>query len=84
MHGPTQEAVSTEEEVSVQQQTTPQLAGVMSEPKPVNPFGFAVLAGLIGLAVGMVLSPWLENVYHRLNLHNPKDKDEVKDEVKNE
>jgi hypothetical protein len=52
----------------------------MPEPKPVSPFGFAVLAGMIGLAVGMVLSPWLEKIYRRLNLHNPKDKDEVENE----
>ena len=42
-----------------------ELASVMPEPGPVSPVGFAGLAALIGLAVGMVLAPWLENFYKR-------------------
>ncbi len=79
MHGPTEEAVSVQTDLSVPP-TEPQLAGVMAEPKPVSPFGFAVLAGMIGLAVGMVLSPWLEKAYRQLNTHVPKGKDEVENE----
>jgi len=37
---------------------------VTPEPGPVSPLGFAGLAGLIGLAAGMVLAPWLERSYH--------------------
>ena len=40
---------------------------VASEPAPVSPLGFAGLAGLIGLAAGTVLAPWLEQKYHALN-----------------
>ena len=40
---------------------------VASEPAPVSPLGFAGLAGLIGLAAGTVLAPWLEKKYHVLN-----------------
>jgi hypothetical protein len=32
--------------------------------------GFSALAGLIGLAGGMVLAPWLERWYHRAVKHN--------------
>jgi predicted CXXCH cytochrome family protein len=40
---------------------------VSSQPVPVSPFGFAGLAGLLGLVGGMVLSPWLEKLYRNLN-----------------
>ncbi len=42
-------------------------ATVTSEPKPVSPIGFALFAGLIGLAFGIVLAPWLERGFRRLN-----------------
>ena len=38
---------------------------VTNQPAPVSPFGFAVMAGMVGLAGGMVLAPWLERVYRR-------------------
>ena len=41
-------------------------APVSTEPQPVSPLGFAIVAGLIGLAVGMVAAPWLEKVYRRV------------------
>jgi predicted CXXCH cytochrome family protein len=36
-----------------------------NQPLPVSPVGFATMAGLLGLAGGMVLAPWLERVYRR-------------------
>jgi len=36
------------------------------EPAPVSPMGYASLAGLIGLAAGMVTAPWLEKAYRRV------------------
>lgn len=36
------------------------------EPSPISPVGFAMLSGLIGMASGMILSPWLERWYHRI------------------
>jgi predicted CXXCH cytochrome family protein len=33
---------------------------VVAEPGPVSPVGFAMLSGLFGLALGVILSPWLE------------------------
>ncbi len=52
--------------------TTPRLkeAGLTPEPYPVSPLGFATLAGLIGLAAGMILAPWLEKWYRRATTHN--------------
>jgi hypothetical protein len=39
---------------------------VSSEPSPVSPIGFAMLSGIIGMATGMILAPWLEQWYRRL------------------
>jgi|GEM_PF-280832 len=36
-----------------------------TEPAPVSPVGFAAMAGLLGLAGGMVLAPWLERAYRK-------------------
>lgn len=33
---------------------------VAEQPQPINPLGFTTLSGLIGLAAGIVLAPWLE------------------------
>jgi hypothetical protein len=38
---------------------------VTPEPEPVSPMGFSALAGMIGLAGGMVLAPWLEHWFQR-------------------
>ncbi len=40
---------------------------LQNEPTPVSPVGFATLAGLIGMAFGMVLAPWLERWFRRMN-----------------
>jgi predicted CXXCH cytochrome family protein len=41
-------------------------AAVTAEPQPTSPFGFAIFAGLIGLAFGIVLAPWLERGLRRI------------------
>jgi hypothetical protein len=38
---------------------------VSTQPNPVSPVGFAVFTGLIGMAVGIVLAPWLERGFRR-------------------
>jgi predicted CXXCH cytochrome family protein len=40
---------------------------VSSQPAPVSPFGFAGMASVVGLAIGMVLAPWLERAYRHLS-----------------
>ena len=40
---------------------------VSNEPAPVSPVGFAGMASVVGLAVGMVLAPWLERAYRHLS-----------------
>jgi predicted CXXCH cytochrome family protein len=53
-----------------------QLASVTPEPAPVSPIGFSALAGLLGLAGGMVLAPWLERWYQRVVKHEREDNNE--------
>lgn len=47
---------------------------VSATPAPSSPVGFALFAGLIGLALGMVLAPWLERGASRLGLGHGKAK----------
>jgi hypothetical protein len=77
MHSPT-EAINTSE-TSAPVEAHPvemQLASVTPEPAPVSPVGFSVMAGLIGLAGGMVLAPWLERWYHRAIKHDVEENNE--------
>jgi hypothetical protein len=38
---------------------------VSTQPNPVSPMGFAVVAALVGMGSGMILAPWLEKWYRR-------------------
>jgi predicted CXXCH cytochrome family protein len=39
---------------------------VTREPTNISPVGFAMLSGLVGMASGMILAPWLERWYQRI------------------
>jgi predicted CXXCH cytochrome family protein len=41
-------------------------AQISAEPGAVSPMAFATLSGLIGMATGMILAPWLERWYQRI------------------
>lgn len=49
---------------------------VTPEPDPVSPMGFSAMAGMIGLAGGMVLAPWLERWFHRSVKQNKEEDNE--------
>jgi hypothetical protein len=40
-------------------------AGLNPEPGGVDPIPFALLAGLVGMAAGMILAPWIDRWYKR-------------------
>jgi predicted CXXCH cytochrome family protein len=61
MHSPT--AVTAPEGAAVPVEAP--AVSVTPEPEPVSPMGFSAMAGIIGLAGGMVLAPWLERWFHR-------------------
>lgn len=48
-------------------------SSVLAAPNPVSPLGFALLAGLVGLAAGVVLSPWIERFQNRLDMKDKED-----------
>jgi len=74
MHSATQTTNTVGEAVPVHSEV--ELSSVSPEPEPVSPMGFSALAGLIGLAGGMVLAPWLERWYRRVVKHNREEDNE--------
>jgi predicted CXXCH cytochrome family protein len=61
------------EDWAIASETTPEPADVATapgevkaDPEPVSPVGYAALLGIFGFAGGMILTPWLENLYRRL------------------
>ena len=49
---------------------------ITPEPEAVSPMGFSAMAGIIGLAGGMVLAPWLERRFQRLVKQNKEEDNE--------
>ena len=74
MHTTTADPINgTSIPLSMPQTQGANLTSEAAEPEPVSPLGFSALAGLLGLAAGMVLAPWLERWYHRTVKHNNED-----------
>ena len=76
MHSPT-EAVNTKETtlaVPVEPTVEIKTISVAPQPDPISPVGFSVMAGLLGLAGGMVLAPWLERWYRRASKQPDEEK----------
>ena len=59
--------------ISIEPPAEIKLASITPEPDAVSPIGFSLLAGIIGLAGGMVLAPWLERWYHNFSKHDSED-----------
>ena len=74
MHSATEKStISAAPAVTIPTSQEVELASVTPEPAPVSPIGFSALAGLLGLAGGMVLAPWLERWYQRVVKHERED-----------
>ena len=73
MHEPVSgyEVEPTEEPLDAM--SSAEASSVLASPQPVSPLGYALLAGLVGLAAGVVLAPWIERFQNRLDL---RDKEE--------
>ena len=54
-----EQAITTEAE-PIDAMTAVEHAAVIAEPKPVSPIGFTTVAGMVGVALGIILAPWLE------------------------
>jgi hypothetical protein len=70
MHDPAQvhpdQATPTPAVPAVLSPSSPGGMLISASPSPVSPFGFAALSGLVGMATGMILAPWLERFYNRI------------------
>jgi hypothetical protein len=43
-----------------------EIVTLRTDPSPISPVGFAMLSGIVGMASGMILAPWLERWYERI------------------
>ncbi len=72
------EGAMTPEDDSIVEGTEPVLSlasaiPINNEPDPVSPFGFAVLASLVGMGFGIVVAPWLEKWNRRVSDEGKRD-----------
>jgi predicted CXXCH cytochrome family protein len=59
--------VSTGMAAEVEEET--QASGVSLDPGPVSPIYYALLSALIGMAFGLLLSPWIERWFRRVSVN---------------
>lgn len=70
MHDPVSVHEDEAQEQPLDAMASAEVSSVMAAPEPANPLGFALLAGLVGLAAGVVLAPWIERFQNRLDTRN--------------
>lgn len=70
MHDPSDVHLDEFIEPELDAMASVEIAGVSADPEPVSPVYFALLSALIGMAFGLVISPWIERWYRRLTLEN--------------
>ena len=74
MHSPTEALEGTSAPIAAEVEVP--AVSVTPQPEAVSPMGFSAMAGMIGLAGGMVLAPWLERWFHRSVKQNKEEDDE--------
>ena len=67
MHYPVNSDGMAQDLVGEQMTTVMEDAIVQPDPNPTSPVGYSLLAGLVGMASGMILAPWSERWYRRIN-----------------
>mgnify|MGYP003574002606 CR=1 FL=1 len=76
MHYPSTGAMTPEDNSILETGPALSLAAAVplnNEPDPVSPFGFAVLATLVGMGFGIVVAPWLEKWNRRMKNEGNQD-----------
>jgi predicted CXXCH cytochrome family protein len=76
MHSSTEAKAPEGDAVPVAANAEVPAVSITPEPAPVSPMGFSAMAGIIGLAGGMVLAPWLERWFHRTLKQNKEEDNE--------
>jgi predicted CXXCH cytochrome family protein len=67
MHGTEEAHPEDQEPQPLAAMTSTDAVKMSTEPTPISPIGFASVAALIGMATGIILAPWLERWYRRLD-----------------
>jgi hypothetical protein len=49
--------------------------GLSIDPTPVSPISFALISALIGMVSGLLLSPWIQGWFTKLDVTARSDKD---------
>lgn len=68
MHDPTDVHLDTNTEPVIKEfdaMAAVETAGVSADPEPVSPMYYALISALIGMAFGLLVSPWIERWYRR-------------------
>lgn len=61
------EDMATIMENSIVESSLRENSAVQAEPNPSSPVGYSLLAGLVGMAGGMIIAPWSERWFRRIN-----------------
>jgi hypothetical protein len=67
MHDPTDVHLDEPTEPVIDAMASVETAGVSLDPEPVSPIYYALLSALIGMAFGLLVSPWIERWYKRMH-----------------
>ncbi len=76
MQHPAEGAMTLEDDSAAETESILSLASALpikNDPDPVSPFGFAVLASLVGMGFGIVVAPWLEKWNRRVSDEGNRD-----------
>jgi predicted CXXCH cytochrome family protein len=67
MHDPGEVHPESFDQQGLEVMTSTDTVRMTTQPASMNPIGFASVAALIGMATGIILAPWLERWYRRLD-----------------
>jgi len=67
MHDPTDVHLDEPTDLVLDAMASVETAGVSIDPSPVSPIYYALLSALIGMAFGLLVSPWIEKWYRKIS-----------------
>jgi hypothetical protein len=67
MHDPVDVHMDEPSQPTVDAMASVETAGVSVDPSPISPIYYALLSALIGMAFGLIVSPWIEKWYRKIS-----------------
>jgi hypothetical protein len=67
MHDPTDVHLDERSEPVIDAMASVETSGVSIDPSPVSPIYYALLSALIGMAFGLIVSPWIEKWFRKVS-----------------